>query len=300
MDWTRARAILLVAFTAVNLVLAYSIWGPDSHLPALAESSNRVQIEQLRARLSERGLVLPPGVLIPSTPPPMQFLRVEYHPDLNFRQLRTERFRRGVSQPETQRGAFQGADGNPEPTLDPETMSILYKPRALGPAARDVKLDNKAQVRQVAEEYLKSQLLMPADAQLSGVFPLEENRMMVEFVPHYQGLPVYSGYLRVEVSARGIETVVQFWVRPVGYKETAPKAIRPAAEALLRLAGHLERTGERARTILDVRLGYYSGPSVTMPMPDGVGAWDTVPVWRITLDNGMVYYINAFNSELES
>lgn len=289
-----------MAFTVVNLVLAYSIWGPDSSLPALAEPSNRVATEQLRARLSDRGLVLPPGVLIPSTPPPMQFLRVEYQPDLTFSQLRSEYFRRGLEQAVSQRQGFEGNSGNPEPSLDPRTREIIYRPGATGPAARDVRLENRSQVRLVAEDYLKYQLLMPTDGHLSGVFPLENSTMMVEFVPHYRGLPVYSGFLRVEISAKGVERVVQFWVRPVGYKEAPPKAVRPAAEALLRLAGHLERTGQRTRTILDVRLGYYSGPSVTVPVADGISAWDTVPVWRITLDNGMVYYINAFNGELES
>lgn len=299
MDWTRARAILLVAFTVVNLVLVYSLWGPGGSLPTLAEPSTRVQEEQLRARLSDRGLVLPSGVSIPATPPPMQFLRVEYHPDLTFSQLDVESFRRGEPVVEPQRRGFEGTSGNPEPTLDPETRAIIYQPNAMGPAARDVNLESKVEARQVAEEYLRHQMLLPEDARLSGVFP-HENGMLVEFVPHYQGIPVYSGYVRVELSARGIEYVVQFWAQPVGYKESQPKAVRPAAEALLRLAGHLERTGEGTRTILDVRLGYYSGPSVTIPASDGNSAWDTVPVWRITLDNGKVYYINAFNGELES
>lgn len=300
MDWTRARAILLMAFTMVNLVLVYSIWGPSNALPTMAGPSSRVQVEQLRTRLSDRGLLLPSGVLVPATPPPMRFLRVEYHPDLTFSQLHAEVFRRGIPEWESQPRAFEGTTGNPEPTLDPETRAILYRPGATGPAARDVRLDSRTQVRQAAEEYLKYQLLMPEGAQLSGIFP-RETGMMVEFVPRYQNLPVYSGYTRVLVSARGIEQVEQLWVQPVGYKETAsPKAVRPAAEALVRLAGHLERTGQRTRTIIDVRLGYYAGSAVTERGAEGVSAWDTVPVWRITLNNGLVYYINAFNGELES
>ncbi|MFZ5823742.1 MAG: two-component system regulatory protein YycI [Bacillota bacterium] len=200
---------------------------------------------------------------------------------------------------EPKRKGFEGSSGNPEPTLDPETQVIIYRPQATGPAAREVKLDSRIDVREAAEEYLRYQLLMPESGFLSGVFPREQG-MMVEFVPYYQGIPVYSGYVRVDVSARGIEEVRQFWVRPAGYKEMQPKAVRPAAEALLRLAGHLERTGQRTRTIVEVRLGYYSGPSLTVPVAEGISAWDTVPVWRITLDNGLVYYINAFNLELES
>nr|WP_245302798.1 two-component system regulatory protein YycI [Symbiobacterium terraclitae] len=123
---------------------------------------------------------------------------------------------------------------------------------------------------------------------------------MVEYVPVYDGLPVYSGYVRVYFSERGVVRVVQHWVEPVGFKEGAPKAVRPAAEALLRLAGHLEQESKHVRTIVDVRLGYYSGPSVTVSAAGEISAWETVPVWRITLDNGLVYYVNAFNGELES
>lgn len=294
MDWQRARAILLVAFAVVNLVLAYSLWGPENSLLALAEPSNRVQIEQLRTRLSDRGLALLPGILLPATPPPMRFLRVEYSSDLAFSLPAYEQFVGEFPEAFGRRGSH-----GLNPTLDPETGALVFRPSATGAAAYEVKLDSPSQVRQVAEDYLRNQLYMPPDGSLAGVFPREDG-MMVEFVPHFQGLPVYSGYIRVDVSSRGVERVILFWASPVGYKEMPPKAVRPAAEALLRLAGHLERTGERTRTILEVRLGYYSGPSITAPVSDGISAWDTVPVWRITLDNGMVYYINAFNGELES
>ncbi|MFZ5816162.1 MAG: hypothetical protein ACOY93_12820 [Bacillota bacterium] len=299
MDWTRARAILLVAFTVVNLVLAYSLWAPDYKIPALAEPSNRVQIEQLRARLAERGLVLPVGVSLPRTPGPMRFLRVEHRANLTFSHLQAELSRGGASFANSQRGRREEAGVSPELTLDTETRAVIYRPMAAGAAAREVDLNNQEQVRDVAEEYLRSQQLMPADAHLSGIFPREGGKL-VEFVPLYQTYPVYSGYTRAYLTGRGIEQVVQFWVEPLGYKSAPPKAVRPAAEALLRLAGHLEQTGMGIRTITDVRLGYYSGPSVTVLVPEGVSAWDTVPVWRITLDNGLVYYINAFNGELES
>lgn len=283
MDWPRARSILLAAFTVVNLLLAYTLWGPDGKFPAFSGAATRAQGEQLRLRLAERGLVLQPGTQLPNTPPPMGFLRVEYHPDLILGQF-----------PHASSTAEHGG------TLDPATRAIIYKPNATGPAARTVKIENKAQVRLAAEEYLQSQSLLPADGVFSHVILREDGRTMVEFVPQFQGLLVYSGYLRVYLSARGIEEVVKFWVTPIGYKEAQPKAVRPVAEALLRLAGHLEQSGGGTRTVTDIRLGYYSGLSVTEPMADGIDSWETVPVWHITLDNGLEYYINAFNGELES
>ena len=285
MDWTRARAILLAAFAVVNLILAYSLWGPKGEIDPTVPTA-RSQLVQLRTRLDELGLLLPSGVTVPSTPAPMRFLRVEYRPDPT----------KPGSADEPSDGAASGAGLRAR--YDPDTRETVLE--LVRPAEKTpVNLSDRAALRRAAEDFLKERGLLPADVQLSGIF-LRDDGAMVEFVPTYDGLPVFSGYLRVYLSAQGIDRVVKHWVMPVGYKEGTAKAVRPAAEALLRLAGHLEADGEQVRTIVDVRLGYYSGPSVTVPAAEEISAWETVPVWRITLDSGQVYYVNAFNGELES
>lgn len=288
MDWRRARTILLIAFAVVNLLLVDALRGDGETFPTLLGSVSRSQEQQLRVRLADRGLVLPAGMGLPKTPPPMGFLRVEYRPDLTFRLL--------------QLAYSQGKDFDilSIPRLDPATEAIVYRPQARGDAAREVRLENRGQVRQVAEDFLRARGLLPVGAVFSGVFPQADGRLMVEFVPQYGEVPIFSGYVRVWVSDRGIEEIAQFWITPLGLKEAAPKAVRPAAEALLRLAGHLEQAGNGSRTIADIQLGYYSGPLATGSVAEGVNSWETVPVWRITLDDGQQYYVNAFNGEFES
>jgi hypothetical protein len=44
--------------------------------------------------------------------------------------------------------------------------------------------------------------------------------------------------------------------------------------------------------IIDFSLGYYS-------QEYDAERWEIPPVWRIRLDNGEVYYINAFTGNLE-
>lgn len=285
MDWTRARAILLAAFAVVNLILAYALWGPKGEMNP-SEPTARSQMVQLRTRLDERGLLLPSGITLPTTPPPMHFLRVEFRPD--------------PPKPDAAPEPFEGvtARASLRVRYDPTTRETVLEP-ARAEAKTQVDLSDRGGLLRAAEEFLRQYDLLPDDVQLSGIF-LREDGAVVEFVPAHEGLPVFSGYLRVYLSQRGIERAVMHWVEPVGFKEGAAKAVRPAAEALLRLAGHLQADGEQVRTIVDVRLGYYSGPSVTVPAAEEISAWDTVPVWRITLDNGQVYYVNAFNGELES
>lgn len=291
MDWPRARAILLAAFAVVNLILAYSIWGPSNLTPD--DSAPQVQsATQLRAMLMDRGLVLPTTVVVPRTPPPMRFLHVESVPTPEMEEWFAALFG------ETARGRTTNLQYL-RPVTDPETKAMVIWANALGPAARDVKLDNRDQVLKVAEDYLQHVALMPKDARFGGFYPRKEkDSVMVEFVPYFEGFPVYSGYARVEVSSRGVESVTKLWVMPRGYTDAPPKAVRPAGEALLRLAGRL--SGLTPRTITDIQLGYYAGHALASAESGDVHGWDTVPVWRFILDNGDVYYINAFNGEWES
>jgi hypothetical protein len=294
-DWPRARAILLAAFIMVNLLLAYSLWSPGG-LPGLSAASEPRQIEQLRARLFERGLVLPNAVSVPRSPEPLRFLYVEYRPTPGLAAIGSE-FSGKV--PPT--SVFTARHAWMSPSFDPATQVVLYRPQADRTAEREVRLDNRQQLIQAAEEFLSQESLMPARAVFSAILPQAgTENVLVEFVPEYEGFPIYSGYTRVEVSPRGIETVAIFWVEPRGYTEALPKAVRPASEALLRLAGRLEVSGQARDTIAMIQLGYYAGRSLTVTQTDEIQGWDTVPVWRITLDSGAIYYINALNGEWES
>jgi hypothetical protein len=299
-DWPKARGILLAAFTAVNLILAYFIWGPSAVLPGMTEASHQQVVDQVRVTLAERGITLPDSVTVPSAPGPMRFLHVEYRPTPRFSQWPAE-FSGVNGAPVGMTGA-RGTEGvqGMRPQIDKESQAIFYRPEAMGAAAHDVKLDNRRQVQQVAEEYLRRQMLMPPGAVFSGMFAPEAGKVTVEYVPMFDRYPVFSGYVRAEVSPHGIETVRQLWVSPSGYTAAPPKAVRPASEALLRLAGRLQNAGTKRLAIREIQLGYYANRSLTVTQPDGVNGWDTVPVWRISLDSGEVYYVNAFNGEWES
>lgn len=285
MDWPKARAILLAAFTMVNLILAYAVWGPGAGFPGLAEASPAQQAEKLRATLLDLQVVLPPTVTVPKTPEPMQFLRVEYRPTPDYVQVPGEH--------------FKGPLGL-KSEIDKDTRELIYRPKAQGAAAREMRLENHRQVQESVEDFMRQAELMPPGATLSDFTALpDDGGLIVEYVPVFDGHPVFSGYVRVEVSARGIETIRQFWVEPKGYTDAPPKAVRPAGEALLRLAGRLQADQKTRRTIREIQLGYYAR-QLTLTQADVVNGWDTVPVWRISLDDGNTYYINALNGEWES
>jgi len=295
-DWARARAYLLTAFLIVNLILAYSIWGPTATLPYLTEEPQGETYEEFRETLANRKLVVPINLSLPRTPAPMRFLRVESPATPDFMEWA---FEISAITSGNSAHADTALAESLQPTIDPHTKAVDYFPRAIGPAALEIELENREQVIRIAEDYLRLMALLPSDARFANV---TENRnkgtVTVEFCPLFDGIPVFSGYVRVEMSPRGIEKVSRFWVEPRTYTEAAAKQVRPAREALLRLAGRL--ASARVRTVTEIQLGYYAGRTLSLAQSDDVQSWDTVPVWRITLDGGETYYINAFNGEWES
>lgn len=288
MDWPKARAIMIVAFVLVNAVLAYSIWGPAGETFG-ADAPKKEQIEQLRSTLADRGLTLPPSVTVPTAPASMRFLHVAAQPTPEFLNPRTE-----VSGRPVQDNFLEKA------SIEPGTGAILLRTQAKGDAAREIKIDNRLQVQQAAEQYLTQHEMLPAEPKMVSFYG-GGTEATVEWVPTFQQYPVYAGSVQVHVSAHGIESVRWQWVQPRHFTEAAPKAIRPASEALLRLAGRLGPAPfPYQREIEEIRLGYYAGRPFT-EMPSGeINGWDTVPVWRIRLSTGETYYINAFNGEWES
>lgn len=279
MDWPKARAILLAAFCMVNLVLAYAIWGPSSSFPGMGGSTYAQEVAQVRDTLAELGVHLPQSVIVPKTPPPMRFLRVEYRP-------------------------FAGDEGAKAPLgiwRDPESGALVYHPGGQGSASREIDLKDRTQVEQAAMSYLREQGWLPTAAIVSAfVDGADEGLSTVAFVPSFEGVPVYSGYAQVDVSARGVEEVRLLRVEPAAYSDASPKAVRPATEALLRLAGRLQDENNQPTTIRSVRLGYYANRTLAGVQPDAAIGWDTVPVWRIELETGEVYYVNGFNGQWES
>jgi hypothetical protein len=300
MDWPRARAILLAAFTVVNIVFAYALWGPSGITFGSTEASHEAQVDSLRKTLASRGVYLSTAVAIPKTPSPMRFLHVQHRMTPEFPQWLAEFSGRGSTQP-SGTPMVEGPAEHLNPTIDPETQAIIFRPEARGLAAREMRLESRIHVQQTVDEYLKQVSLLPQQSMFIGRGRLTPNgTMILLYAPTYEGYPVFSGYLQVEVSPRGVERMSQYWVQPTDYTQASPKAVRPAAEALLRLAGRLQQDQSTGRRVItDVSLGYYAGRSLASS-PEGINGWDTVPVWRISLDGGQVYYINAFNGEWET
>ncbi len=102
--------------------------------------------------------------------------------------------------------------------------------------------------------------------------------------------PLYAGYLQLSMDGLEPTGFYLYRLQPVGYAEQEREVIPPST-ALLRFLESYSGAG-RKKSIVDFSLGYYS-------QEYDAERWEIPPVWRIRLNNGEVYYINAFTGQLE-
>lgn len=324
MDWNRARAILLVTFTVINLGLAYLLFGPGFTASAPG-FTDRWQLREVRAQLAAQGLQLVAD--LPRQDARLPFLRIAAPAPATTQQL-IALFNRIL----VERGP--GRVVGTVTARDDGTVAFL----AGAPMGSRIRMESHSAVRDAADAFLfQVGLFEVADLRWARTYDRGSGRALVEYVPYYGGRPVFAGSVAVGVTSGGIHDVTVFLPLVEGFRGE-PRAVLPAAEASLRLAGHvramrLERAAAAApatqrpavpgpmmpfQPVLDdpryltpreempaaprvpdelklvqVELGYFATPT------PGARSWDTVPVWRFVTETAGVFYVNAFTGELE-
>ncbi|MBI2874159.1 MAG: two-component system regulatory protein YycI [Firmicutes bacterium] len=183
--------------------------------------------------------------------------------------------------------------GNEELSISPSGMVSYYRlPQGRAEALVYPDLDED-KARQAAKDFLENRLGLPESAVLDTVaYDSFNETYLVDYYRLFSQLPVFSSYLRVLITRRGVEAVWQNWLTPLGLK--GPKRpIIPAAEALLRLQSVAKTRPEREEkpmVVEDVRLGYCS-------QIYDAERWDAPPFWRLRV-SGETFYVNAFTGQL--
>lgn len=288
MDWQRARGLLLLTFTLVNAILAYALWQPLSSQPVANLGLGTFQLREVQAQLAGQGFYL--EATLPRAGRVIPFLRVSPPAPTTTQELFAlfeELARAGP-------GGGQEASWPLPPVVTRGDGTVVFQPeRPWGPAVR---VESQSALRQAADEFVRrSGVAGAVELRLARVYYTAPGRGVVEYVPVYQGVPIFAGSLRVVIGARGVEEASAFFPRPEGFRGE-PKGVLDPTEALLRLAGHLKvgTQTEDGVSFTGVELGYFAQPQFS------ASAWDTYATWRILTGSGDVYYVNAFTGEVEA
>ncbi len=283
MDFRRVKAILLIVFLLLNAFLASQLWALRTAVSVYAEPESDQLANAKSALLMDHVRVNAP---IPVSPGPLAMLRTT--PSRVSLQTYA-----GAVLPGQRPGAPRRVHGHLEvrtaagtvTELGRGSFSVAFSTARRGPGRIPVRsthflADLKRWFSKHGYNFSEYGILSSWSAH--GVH--EET-----FVQQYQGYPLFGARLDAVVKGGWLVGFTQT-VQSVRAVEP-PRSVNAAANALLSLASFLDRARINAdNTIVDMRLGYYSGVVADT-------AWYLAPTWRIASRAG-VFYVNAFTGEV--
>ncbi len=294
MRWAHAKAYLIAAFILLDSFLGYQLWTQrqqqGSGYPLTMPSSQRQEaLEQLdRANIAV-------DIEFPAVPEPMEWLVVS-RPNEPVANL-IARFFPGetpdVRHVDSNLGSRTYLLGRHSELTVFENGRLEFRRYGLVPSPGDPQVD-ETRARGAAQDFLKDYGGLPADAAGETVqFDRSTGIYHVVWYQLYQGRAHFGARLEVLLTRDGQAYMIQeIWPQPAGL-EGPKKALLPATDAVLRLAGSLVRQPADERIhIVAISLGYYS-------QAYNSDRWVEPPVWRILLGDGSVYHVNAYTGQLE-
>lgn len=286
MDWPRAKAILILAFSLLNIFLGVLTFSSRSSYRDRWPVPTQADIRRLEDRLKAAGMTLPASW--PLRTAPLPFLLVKARP-VDGEDLAKRVF--GINTPgvSNRPGEKTFSDGRQTLLVTDSGVIRYYREGPAGGKAQ--KVPDKSEAKGQAEAFLNRRGL-PDGARLDLVQQdMARGRTVVCFTQVYEGLEIYGSEIWLEYSSRGLEEYREKWLIPVGFTGEKRMLVSPL-EALSRVAERAEAFPAGERAIESISPGYYT------EMYDA-RQWEVPPVWRVRFRDGTSLYLNAYTGEPE-
>ncbi|ABR50820.1 hypothetical protein Amet_4754 [Alkaliphilus metalliredigens QYMF] len=294
MDWSKAKNILIVAFIITNILLIYNIekdhFNQEDFVVFSEEHINNVQNYLMESNIY---LLTPISREIKSLPT----LTVKYK----------------EFSPNEVAEKFLGDGYEVQGTNAQESVYTLGEKQLKVEGRKRITyydLEKSHQGRPLSDE----EMIAKSQAFLREYGLLEENIVLEQIyfgtVKLFGSNPVYQliyrqtyqehflgeSYINVYANQYGIIGVEAMLLEQEKTSEQKKKII-PATEALLRRMDEMvyDHRGEEI-FITDIEVGYYFNPEdINVPV-ENIYSGTAFPTWRITLDNGRIYYVEAYKN----
>ncbi len=285
MNLGRAKLILIIAFTGLNLFLGYQLFWPDfGRLTEAAVTAD--DLREAEQKLAENNYIL--DASFDRSPQTSDFVTVS--PDWKIKQdLLYKLIKTGVQIEETEHITYYRSEERRAVIHTSGLLQVFYTSGEN--LEQDSSVLDEGELRDMVEEFLEEEGLLPEGLSFDYRKDHEDGSISLNYYQMLGELPVFSGQLKVIIKADHIQAVEIYWLDPAERILPREMEVISPAEALKNLVSELGSSAEE-RIIKKIELGYYSGEY-------DAEKWEIPPVWRIVLDNNQYYYINAFTGNLE-
>lgn len=285
MNLERAKVILIIAFACLNLFLGYHLFWPDfGRLTQVAVSAE--DISQLDLMLNQNNYFFE-GTIDRSIQTGI-FMTVSTSLDFR-RQVLLKFLQEGAQFSNTEDGTYYRKDDKTAIIQSSGLIRVIYTP----PFKPDLNLAglDQRELRSHIEQFLREQQLMPEGAVFDYLETTEAGDITLHYYQAVDNCPIFAGHLRVTIEETSIKSVEIYWLNPVESEPSREMEVITAPAALSNFVRDMGPSAE-PQIISDVSLGYFSGEY-------DAEKWEIPPVWRIILQEGQIYYINAFTGNIE-
>lgn len=292
MDWSKAKNVLIVAFIITNIFLVYCIEKNMFDRGDLQFISD-AYIKNVENYLVDVGLRL--DIDIPREIISLPELMVKYKV-FDPKELAEEFL--GENYKELENNRFVSGSRTVESISN---KKFIYK--NLIKEAVSYPLD-EGEAIQISNQFLRKHGLMQEDLKLQQIY--------FGIIEDFGDVPLYKlvynqtykdrflgeSYIHVYVRHKevvGVEAMLLEFEKTYGDK----KRIIPATEALLRKMNDILKDNQEYEDIIitEMEIGYYFNPvNIDFTTWDTIESGTTSPSWKIVLNNGKTYYVEALKN----
>lgn len=286
MDWSRAKVILILAFSLLNIFLGVLTYSNNQRYYERWAVPTAAEVRNLENQLKALGVTM--AGTWPLRAAPLPFLLVKASP-VPADEVARKVFGLNVPGIKQPNGEKIYSDGQ-QTLLVTEAGIIRYHRE--GPAKpAGGKAPEKGQVKTEAEALLQRRGLLPG-ARLDYIHQDEERgRTTARYSQVYEGLEIFSSEAWFEFSANGLEEYRERWLVPLGFTGEKRLLVSPVV-ALARLLQRPDVFPGDDKVIESITVGYYSAIY-------DARQWEATPVWRVRFKSGKSLYLNAYTGEPE-
>ena len=282
MNWSRARAILILGYLILDVFLGYTAFAARGAPGQVTSTEVQRAVEQLKAQGISVAAQVPRQVMAAS------FLSVKMgqtDPQQVVKKLLGPGEHVAQSAPEIT--VWTDAAGARVTLL--ATGVILYD--AVGVESSGRQRFDERSARAFAEKYITSRGLMPPDARFDFVKQTGPNQFVVQYYQDYRGTPLFGGYVTAMVDGAGVSRLRIAWFTPVDAPEKR-RIVVPVTDALVKAIPAMSKVLPGEATLENIRFGY---------LAEAMDArqWDAYPVWRLEFQDGILVYLNGYTGDME-
>ncbi len=178
-----------------------------------------------------------------------------------------------------------------ELTVHPSGLIQLEFQPGLFAAEQSASLEDR-ELSRLVQQLLRENFILPDHARFDYIDRDLAGRLVLHFYQELGGIPLFAGYLKVLMERDRILSVELYWLDLMEWSREREMEVIPATDALTKLVEELGPSPQ-PRNIVKAELGYFSREY-------NAEMWEVPPVWRILMEDGSAYYVNAFTGNLET